>query len=382
MSKVLVSESNLTAIGDAIREKNGESTKYKPGEMATAISAIETGGYITIEGSANGFLKDTYWFNRITNNPGEFKFGSFYNANGLLNIGTNAYSTGVIPLTFELANTKGYSTCSFTSFAQGSNYLKELPTIIGQVKASTFNYAFQGCYYLRNVDDFFNNNIIANETDGIGSDFSNIFNSCYSLRHVPDKILQYMEYYNGGSAVETFYNGMCQNCYVVDELVGVPVHTKTALTSNKFSNFYYCYRLKDFTFKTNNGEPVVAQWKSQVIDMSKFGAGLVWSRHLSNYNSGITEDKQITDDATYAALKNDPDWWSTAHEYSRYDKASAIRTINSLPDTSAYLAEAGGTNTIKFKGIGGQNTDGGAINTMTEAEIAVATAKGWTVSFV
>jgi hypothetical protein len=102
------------------------------------------------------------------------------------------------------------------------------------------------------------------------------------------------------------------------------------------------------------------------------------------YNSGITIDKCIYDDATYQALKNDPDnyvcGYSTEnpHHYSRYDKASAIRTINSLPDVSG----SGGTNTIKFKGEAGLKTDNGAINTMTPEEIAVATAKGWTVSFV
>ena len=53
-----------------------------------------------------------------------------------------------------------------------------------------------------------------------------------------------------------------------------------------------------------------------------------------------------------------------------------------MPDTSAYLAANGGTNTIKFKGESGSATDGGAINTLTAEEIAVATAKGWTVSLV
>lgn len=65
---------------------------------------------------------------------------------------------------------------------------------------------------------------------------------------------------------------------------------------------------------------------------------------------------------------------------SVYNHDSAVETINSLPDTSAYLASAGGTNTIKFKGASGSATAGGAINTLTEAEIAVATAKGWTVT--
>ena len=44
MSKVLVSEENLTNIANAIREKNGEATTYKPGEMADAIANISGGG--------------------------------------------------------------------------------------------------------------------------------------------------------------------------------------------------------------------------------------------------------------------------------------------------------------------------------------------------
>ena len=105
-------------------------------------------------------------------------------------------------------------------------------------------------------------------------------------------------------------------------------------------------------------------------------------KYILNYNSGITADKEVTDDATYQALKNDPDWFTCDIKYSRYNHDSAVRTINSLPDTSAYLATAGGTNTIKFKGAAGSATDGGAINTLTSEEIAVATAKGWTVTFV
>ena len=42
MSKVLVTESYLTDIGNAIRSKNGSTTKYKPSEMADAINDITT----------------------------------------------------------------------------------------------------------------------------------------------------------------------------------------------------------------------------------------------------------------------------------------------------------------------------------------------------
>lgn len=43
MSIVTIDDSNLTAIGNAIRAKNGATTTYKPSEMAAAINAIETG---------------------------------------------------------------------------------------------------------------------------------------------------------------------------------------------------------------------------------------------------------------------------------------------------------------------------------------------------
>jgi hypothetical protein len=117
------------------------------------------------------------------------------------------------------------------------------------------------------------------------------------------------------------------------------------------------------------------------MDLSNFTGYCNMTYNITTYNSGITADKEVKDDATYQALKNDPDWFSIKVEYSRYNHDSAVETINSLPDTSAYLATAGGTNTIKFKGASGSKTDGGAINTLTEAEIAVAAAKGWTVTF-
>ena len=68
--------------------------------------------------------------------------------------------------------------------------------------------------------------------------------------------------------------------------------------------------------------------------------------------------------------------------FSRYNHDSAVETINSLPDTSEYLATAGGTNTIKFRNYSGACTDGGGTNDLTPEEIAVATAKGWTVTIV
>lgn len=43
MANVVINETNLTNIANAIREKNGTEETYKPSEMAEAISAITTG---------------------------------------------------------------------------------------------------------------------------------------------------------------------------------------------------------------------------------------------------------------------------------------------------------------------------------------------------
>ena len=48
MAQVLVSDSNLTAIANAIRSKAGGSAAYKPGQMATAINGIATASSVTL----------------------------------------------------------------------------------------------------------------------------------------------------------------------------------------------------------------------------------------------------------------------------------------------------------------------------------------------
>ena len=167
----------------------------------------------------------------------------------------------------------------------------------------------------------------------------------------------------------------------IDELVNIPLSNKAGVsTSNQFTDIYRLSRVKNFTYETNNGQPYVVSWKNQKIDLTN-NIGYGDRGSVINYNSGITADKEVKDATTYEALKNDADWFTVDVNYSRYNHDSAVATINSLPDTSAYLAENGGTNTIKFRGASGSATDGGAINTLTEEEIAVAVAKGWTVSY-
>ena len=209
-----------------------------------------------------------------------------------------------------------------------------------------------------------------------------MFNNCYSLRSFPISLIKsgnpYIRY-NSNYYYDGFYG-----CYALDELINLPIpYTKTTWTSNAFiDTFRNCHRLKDITFKTNDdGTAIAVKWKGQVIDLTNYVGYTSIGDEATKYNSGITADKRVTDATSYEALNNDPDWFTADVNYSRYNHDSAVNTINSLPDASAYLATAGGTNTIKFKGSSGTNTDGGAISNLTETEIAVATAKGWTVTF-
>ena len=205
------------------------------------------------------------------------------------------------------------------------------------------------------------------------------FVSGNSLRAISPAFMS--KWYNANTNGFTPMNNL-NSLFSLDELVNIPLSNKAGVsTSNQFQQIYSLYRIKNFTFETNNGQPYVVSWKNQKINLNS-GIGYTDSCSIIlDYNSGITADKEVKDAATYEALKNDADWYTKYINYSRYNHDSAVATINSLPDTSAYLEANGGTNTIIFKGKNGKLTDGGAINTLTEEEIAVATAKGWTVSF-
>lgn len=306
-----------------------------------------------------------------------------------------AFTTGLEEIPFKL-NCKNQEGISLNYAFHGMRIKKPPVVNIPNVQKSNLGSVIANCDMLRDANGLFENEEefgaswqgFVNTTSFGNHYLGYILSGLYSLRTVPSwfylfrlnpesTAFPYMSY--------SLYSRAFNGCYALDEIKDIPVWTcKGAQTSNMFdSTFESCFRVKDITFETNaDGTPIVTSWKTQTIDLSKNAGYTTSSIYISTYNSGITADKEVKDDATYAALKDDHDWFTCNIAYSRYNKISAINTINSLPDTSAYLASAGGTNTIKFKGAAGEKTDGGAINTMTEEEIAVATAKGWTVSFV
>lgn len=376
MSTMITDSANYTAIADAIREKNGETTTYKPSEMAAKIKAIEggsgSGEYFsdedfTFTGSLETYTLAAPLGNKIiTNDQYRFKFTNISQATFLLNGVT-------VDCDFDIYMSP---TSTLQAIFQHYHGYKP-PRLHGDVSESTsmtyLQYPFAYCYYIRDWGPYLD--ITFGEDQRIGHYY--MFAGNYSLRIVP-KIFYQMTTQTMSSAY--VYSGAFVNCYALDELLDVPVYNGTAMTSNMITSVVgNCYRLKGFTFESGR----TAQWKGQTIDLTTcigYGNGNMTDSYILNYNSGITADKKVTDDASYQALKDDPDWYTSLVAYSRYNHDSALETIKSLPDTSEYLATAGGTNTIRFNGKSGSATDGGAINTLTDEEIQIATDKGWTVT--
>ena len=390
MAKVFIEETTLTSIGDAIRDKAGTNELIGPLDMPNAILNLPSGGggdlpeeAFNITGQClyrfayNGWnwFVDTFG-NQITTKNISNLDHMFYNSNKLTNI----------PFDINITNT---TTDTSQCFAM-CDKLTNVPYIIGPERTNLPTGSYSGCFNLAMFFYSCNNlkeipynyfwKMVPNEDfwEAHKKYFQSgnaMFQGCNSLKELPDISMLVT---GGSSTYGSFYSEAFRDCYCLNEMVNIPVSSGT-YSSNIFSNICtYCRRLKDFTFETNeDGTPKTANWKSQTIDISNQIGYAAYASNILNTNSGITANKEVKDDATYQALKNDPDWFTTKIEYSRYNHDSAVNTINSLPDTSAY-----GTNTIKFKGTSGALTDEGAINTLTEEEIAVAAAKGWTVTFV
>ena len=222
-----------------------------------------------------------------------------------------------------------------------------------------------------------------------GINFYGVFSNCYSLREVPTwfkkiKIKNYT--YATPTANNCGFQNTFLNCYALDEATDLPIVFKNpnhTVTENLFFNaFTNAGRLKRLTFETpTNGAPVYTlPWQNQTIDLTS--TGWIKEEYEADFlkYSNITSNKKITSINTNNQLKNDPDQYTCNSSYSRFNRASAVELFNSLPDTKQY-ATSSAPNTIKLLNGAGIYTDGGAMKNLTSSEIAIATSKGWTVTF-
>lgn len=398
MAKVFIEESTLTATANAIRAKKGTTALIDPAKFANEIEGIVAGGgggeleipaeQLTLTGDQG------YRFYRSAWNWYLDKYGKYLSTKNLTYSRNMFADNGTIEyVPFDLNYSQGSCYAEYT-FSNAS-YLAEAPkmNISGTFTSSfTLHNLFYNCSRLKNVDNVLSaealeaglSNFKASGSSSNMPKWGSLFYGCRCLGTIPPwfyklRVSEDSTIYPSNSYC--IYGNTFYNCSSLREIVDLPVircNGTAAAASNMFSSntFNNCYNLKSLTFELNDGAPFVVRWKSQTMDVStNIGYG-----NIAGYNTDFKTDTKVTNDETYQALKNTSDWWTTDIKYSRFNHDSAVATINSLPDTSAYLAEAGGTNTIKFKGSSGSLTDGGAINTLTEEEIAVATAKGWTVT--
>ena len=256
----------------------------------------------------------------------------YHNENGLLNLSEAFYNTFIT---------------SYPEIRSADNVPLIVHTGIG----------IENCYWLERLDETFWNNINVSNTYQLDP-----INNCYRLRNIPQNIIS-----NSNYSTALTYGGI-GFLYSMDEIIGYPImYVK--------SNFMmYASHLKRFKYTYNGAEYNCG--KNATVYFNNY---IGYAQNAGSYmtNTNITAATQITDAASYAALKNNPDAWTADIAYSRYNRASAAETLTSLPtNTNATAA------TIKFEGAAGSATDEGAINTMTAEEIAVATTKNFTVAYV
>ena len=365
-----INDEYLSAIGNAIRSKNGTAETYKPSEMAAAIRAIEveTGGIgeVVLTGDCSYAFAAPAWNNMLN----DIKTENVNNCDYMFYKNKTLTSPGSLVINCD--NSDDVYVSFSNTFYQCEN-LQEIPTITN-CKVSSLNYMLGQCYNLRALpEDMGSWFSISRDTSNI----SGVFSKCYSLRSIPSGFVKSVK----------MYPYLFDWCHTLNEVTNLPVGSIIEThDSNLFSyTFRFGNRLKDIIFETNNNKPIAVRWSGQTIDLTLkvgyFNGSLEAESYINNYNSGISYySKCVSSNEKYQALKDDPDWFAYEAAYSRYNHDSAVRTINSLPDASSHVSSTGKTNTIKFLGASGSATDGGAINKLTDSEIAVAAAKGWTVT--
>lgn len=245
---------------------------------------------------------------------------------------------------------------------------------------------------------------IANDSLTIGSDVAlsygnnnanrqRIFEGCYYLTSIPDNFLAEVMYQttNRGATygARTISSGMFQGCKSLQNIIGMPyegLNTNT-MTSDMFGDsFQDCFSLRHLTFYKPNGNVGTMNAVNQTINLAQRIGYNAYAETQAQLQER-TDDNQayfMDSDADYLAHISDTHAYGGSNiKYSTYNRQSAVETINSLPDTTAAIAAKGGTNTIQFSANAGNvGDDTYYMSALSPEEIAVATAKGWTVSLV
>lgn len=151
VDKGLVSKASLTAIGDAIREKNKTTTQYKPSEMAQAIKDIEgdklvvtTGDKYTIKviNPSNATITSSLTCKAINNSDGTVSAGITDSSTYNPNIG---YDPGIILRSFN-KNTGVYTVTGTAASPTSAIDSRGFARVYGVVVGSNLNLHLSDSY--------------------------------------------------------------------------------------------------------------------------------------------------------------------------------------------------------------------------------------------
>lgn len=375
----------FTNIADAIRLKTETTDKITPENMPSMIEGISVGspaviqeltitsngtytapqyidGYspITVRvpsggtenwpenafvwsGPCNNILADGKWqwfFNLYKN---QIRTENIVTAQYML---YNCISIDEIPFDINLSTNEQVN----IEYIFGNTGITEPPKIIGMV--GPMSNLFMGCQNLQYIPESFYADMdwswIDNIEEGNYWDGGRgaMFWYCSSMTEMPP-----VDFLNHGPretwGSNTIFNRTFQYCHNLQEIVDMPIPHYYIEGIDGLDNFVEeCYNLRKLTFALGeDGNPQMVKWGGQTLNLC--------------LNVG---------------------WEGGDNSISVYDLESAIETIHSLPDATNAINEGMDMNTIVFSSTAGANNRG-AIGDITEEEIAVAAAKGWTVSF-
>jgi hypothetical protein len=226
MANVIINDTNLTNIANAIREKNGGTTKYKPSEMANAILAIEGGGpevdiipteaYV-LTGDRDYYNYDGCWDWFIESVGDRIKCNNLFDGSHMF--AKSKLDTIPFSLIFSNDTTSGYGNYVNNLFADANN-LKTIKSISIN-NPENMIMMFNGCYNLREIPLSVESYKRINEGKTTYKP-SNIFAYCYSLRSLPDDIA-YRLYTSGATSVNILACDCIRYCSSLDEIVNIRI---------------------------------------------------------------------------------------------------------------------------------------------------------------
>ena len=360
----------------------GITAHDKSGELITGT--MESGGIneedLKFSGGLNYFGSGGRLDNLIEHNFDKIKLGWVENdgtKHGVLSFdhGFSDSSLSRIPPIIIYGVQYG----SLESAFSGCKNLTELPIFSTAPYNGTIGnlrYMFSNCYSITQIPSgYLSNQAIAlNQYDT--DTFNGIFQNCVRLEEMNDgSFLQYGKN----------YSSMFKNCCSLRKLEGIVLKDFEIKTvTNQFSGtFDNCAMLSSLIFSTSGDYKM----QSQTIDLTTCGYSTDkdGKYKFGSYTFQLPIAKGVFNENTYERLKNTEDYWTNQVAYSKYDRQSAIATINSLPDTKKYLNSEPSAypNKIKFKkGAGSAKGDLYNMSNLTDEEKGVAFDKGWTVELI